>query len=56
MESEAGGDVHDVAIGDDGAGHLFDGAADAVGVHGRAVALGDGPAMDCEGIDGVLGK
>ncbi len=51
---EAGLGVDDVSVGDDGAGHLGDGAADPVIVHGGLVAFFDGAAMDGEEVDGVF--
>ena len=47
MEGEAGGDVDDVAVCDDGAGHGFDCVSNAVGMDWCAVAFGNGSAMDC---------
>lgn len=50
------GDVYDVAVGDDGAGHVFDGEFDTAGMHGCLVTFPNGPAVDGEGIDVVFSE
>ena len=54
--SESGLAVYDVAIGDDGAEHFIDGAADCLVVNGGLVAFFDSAAVDREEVDGVFFK
>ncbi len=47
--------VHDVAIGDDGAGHELDGTGNPLRVHRAAVAFENGSAVDDETVWAVFG-
>lgn len=46
----------DIAVGEDGAGHVLDGHANEVMADLGAVHVGDGAAMDGEEVDGVAGE
>lgn len=51
---EPGLTIDDVAICDDGAGHLLDGTADPIIMNGSLVTFFDSAAVDCEEVDGVF--
>ena len=54
--SEAGGDVDDIAIGDDRTGKHFDGLANFLRMNGRLVSFSNSSPVNSEEINGVLFK
>ena len=54
--SEAGGEVDDIAIGDDRTGKLFDGLANFLRMNGRLVSFSNSSPVNGEEINGVLFK